>query len=74
MELLTRAAGRVSVLVPLFFGLATGDLGAEPKPTDQLIQLYQARAAKEPGDFLSYGKLGAAYIQKARETGDIRPL
>ncbi len=51
---------------------ALGGLIAEPKATDELIRLYQSRAAKDPGDFLSYGKLGATYIQKARETGDIR--
>jgi tetratricopeptide (TPR) repeat protein len=53
-------------------GSLPGAPGAAPKTTDQLIQLYQSRAVKGPGQFLAYANLGAAYIQKARETGDIR--
>ena len=60
------------VLLVFLWSWPTERLGAEPKTTDQVIQLYQSHAAKNPHDFLSYGKLGAAYVQKARETGDIR--
>ena len=43
----------------------------QPNPTDQLIQFHQGKVAQDPDDFLAYNRLGAAYIQKARETGDI---
>ena len=39
--------------------------------TNQVIQFYQARVAKAPKDASEYRNLGAAYIQKARETGDV---
>jgi tetratricopeptide (TPR) repeat protein len=39
--------------------------------TNQVIQFYQSGAAKDPKDPTNYRSLGAAYIQKARETGDV---
>lgn len=39
--------------------------------TNQVMQFYQSRATKDPRDPTSYRSLGAAYIQKARETGDV---
>jgi tetratricopeptide (TPR) repeat protein len=39
--------------------------------TNQVIRLYQSRVAKDPKDPTSYRSLGAAYVQKARETGDV---
>ena len=39
--------------------------------TNQVIRLYQARATKASQDPSDYRSLGAAYIQKARETGDV---
>jgi tetratricopeptide (TPR) repeat protein len=39
--------------------------------TDQVIQFYQARAAKDRDNPSNYSGLGAAYIQKTRETGDV---
>jgi tetratricopeptide (TPR) repeat protein len=39
--------------------------------TNQVIQFYQARVVKDPKDPASYRSLGAAYIQKTRETGDV---
>jgi tetratricopeptide (TPR) repeat protein len=44
---------------------------AEPPPTDVVIKFYQSRAARNPDDPFPYTKLGAAYVQKARESGDI---
>jgi tetratricopeptide (TPR) repeat protein len=38
--------------------------------TDQVIWDYQQRIRQMPGDVQSYAVLGAAYIQKARDTGD----
>lgn len=39
--------------------------------TDQVIRSYQARAAKDRNNPSNYSGLGAAYIQKTRETGDV---
>ncbi|HJZ50460.1 MAG TPA: tetratricopeptide repeat protein [Roseiflexaceae bacterium] len=38
--------------------------------TDQLIWDYQQRVRQNPEDVQSYAVLGAAYVQKARDTGD----
>jgi tetratricopeptide (TPR) repeat protein len=38
--------------------------------TDQLIWDYQQRVRQNPDDVQSYAVLGAAYLQKARDTGD----
>jgi tetratricopeptide (TPR) repeat protein len=68
-----RATGRASLLA-LSLLLALGgadDVVAQARETDLNIQFFQSRVARRPDDFLSYGKLGEAYIQKARETGDI---
>jgi tetratricopeptide (TPR) repeat protein len=52
------------------FGSLIGTF-AQPGTSDQLIKFYQSRVARDPEDPLTYSKLGAAYIQKARETGDV---
>lgn len=39
--------------------------------TDQLIRFYQSKLAADPDDYLNYNRLSSAYVQKARETGDI---
>ncbi|MBS1965338.1 MAG: tetratricopeptide repeat protein [Chloroflexi bacterium SZAS-1] len=53
--------------------LATQRLAAAQRPvdtTDQLIWDYQQRVRQNPDDVQSYAVLGAAYLQKARDTGD----
>lgn len=65
--------GGASVLVYstlVFLLLATGTLAVEPSSTDHLIQSLQVRVRMFPQDPVSYDGLGAAYIQKGRETGD----
>jgi tetratricopeptide (TPR) repeat protein len=57
----------VATLLPPAPGPATGQV----PPTDTAIKFYQSRAAREPDAFFPYAKLGAAYVQKARESGDI---
>jgi tetratricopeptide (TPR) repeat protein len=39
--------------------------------TDQLLQFYQQRVARDPDDFSTYNRLGQVYLQKARETGEL---
>lgn len=44
-----------------------------PKPTetDRIIRSLQLRISREPGEHALYAQLGAAFFQKARETGDV---
>lgn len=56
--------------------VALGLLVLVPAPagagaTDELIRFHQARVAADPDDALGYNRLSTAYIQKARETGDV---
>jgi tetratricopeptide (TPR) repeat protein len=39
--------------------------------TDDLIRFHQGRVAADPDDALGYNRLASAYIQEARETGDV---
>src|SRR5437763_3553165 len=39
--------------------------------TDQLIVFSQAKVTEDPDDYSNYSRLGGAYIQKARESGDL---
>lgn len=41
------------------------------KVTDQRIQFFQAQLARDPAYYVNYNRLASAYVQKARETGDI---
>ena len=41
------------------------------KVTDQRIQFFQAQLARDPDYYVNYNRLASAYVQKARETGDI---
>jgi tetratricopeptide (TPR) repeat protein len=65
------AAARGASLAAAALFLLLGDLAAQPRETDQVIQFYQARVARDPDDSLGFTRLGTAYIQKARDTGDV---
>lgn len=72
MTLRFKVARGVSLATAALFVLGgAGSPAAQPRETDHVIQFYQARVARDPDDFLSYNKLGTAYIQKARDTGDV---
>jgi tetratricopeptide (TPR) repeat protein len=62
-------AGSSAPAVPLDRAGKTG-LGAIAS-TDERIATLQNQIKERPGDFARYDRLGAAYFQKARETGDI---
>ena len=57
--------------------LALGLLGpavpltAEPSQTDKIIKFFQGRINQDPEDFSNYDRLGTAYLQKGRESGDL---
>lgn len=44
---------------------------AQERATDQLVKFHQARVAADPDDPLAHNRLAAAYVQKARESGDL---
>lgn len=58
--------------VLLLFGCVAGPvhLFAQQNATDDLIQNLQARVKRYPEDHAGYAALGAAYLQKGRETAD----
>jgi tetratricopeptide (TPR) repeat protein len=67
----TTAARAIALAAALFVLAAAPGAAAQPQDTDQLIRFYQARIVRDPDDFLSHNKLGIAYVQKARDTGDV---
>jgi tetratricopeptide (TPR) repeat protein len=56
----------------LLMGCLAGSapLGAQQNATDDLIKGLQARVRRNPEDHAGYAGLGAAYLQKGRETAD----
>jgi tetratricopeptide (TPR) repeat protein len=52
-------------------GVAAGPARSQQHETDNLIHFFQWKVAQDPDDFFNYDRLGVAYIQKARETGDV---
>ncbi len=58
-------------LILLTWSLFPGSLSAEPTTSDRGIQIYQWMIRRNPGDARAYYRLGDAYIQKARVTGDV---
>ena len=51
--------------------LAAFHAGAEETQADREIQFWESRLERDPHDFVAPTKLGAAYLQKARESGDL---
>ena len=58
--------------LPLLIGCLAGSapLRAQQSATDDLIKSLQARVKRAPEDYAGYAGLGAAYLQKGRETAD----
>ena len=56
----------------LLMGCLAGSapLRAQQNATDDLIKSLQARVKRNPEDHAGYAALGAAYLQKGRETAD----
>jgi tetratricopeptide (TPR) repeat protein len=59
------------LMVAVLLGLWTESLLAQGTPLDQAILRYQQMLRRHPGDARAYYRLGDAYIQKARESGDV---
>ena len=56
---------------PVFAPVPEALLMSQPTGTGHLIHAAQAALARNPKDAQAYAGLGAAYFQRARETGDV---
>jgi tetratricopeptide (TPR) repeat protein len=56
---------------PVFAPVPADLLTPEPTGTNHLIHTAQVTVARNPTDAAGYAGLGAAYFQRARETGDV---
>jgi tetratricopeptide (TPR) repeat protein len=65
-RIIVAAAFAVFLLSPSSLGAQTG-----PHESDNEIRFFQWKISQDPDDFFYYDRLGIAYIQKARETGDL---
>ena len=60
-----------STAAPVFAPVPEALLTPQPTGTSRLIHSAQATVARNPNDAAGYAGLGAAYFQRARETGDV---
>jgi tetratricopeptide (TPR) repeat protein len=51
--------------------IAASPLLGQQRETDDVIRFFQWKVSEDADDFFNYDRLGVAYIQKARETGDV---
>ena len=66
-----RSTGVLIVALLFLVGLWPGSLLAQGTSSDRAILLYQRMLQRNPHDARTYYRLGDAYIQKARESGDV---
>lgn len=59
-----------AAVVALSLTTAVGGF-AQKSETDHVIEFFQWKVSQDPDDCFNFDRLGSAYIQKARETGDI---
>jgi tetratricopeptide (TPR) repeat protein len=74
IQMRTRISHQISAAVSCFlliFLTIARPVRAQQNETDGVIRFFQWKVSQDPDDFFNYDKLGVAYIQKARETGDI---
>src|SRR5262245_45342685 len=55
----------------LAFLIAGAAAAAQERTTDQIVRFHQSRVAADPDDPLAYNRLATAYVQQARESGDL---
>jgi tetratricopeptide (TPR) repeat protein len=60
----------LSLLLLISCSAGSAPLLAQQNATDDLIKSLQARVKRAPEDYAGYAGLGAAYLQKGRETSD----
>lgn len=61
-------------IAALFMGACSLAATEDANPTDMEITYWERRAEKDPADYIAPQKLGEAYTQKSRETGDFSYL
>ena len=61
----------VSAAAIFLLSVAPARAWGQQHETDNAIRFFQWKVAQDPDDFFNYDRLGVAYIQKARETGDV---
>jgi tetratricopeptide (TPR) repeat protein len=69
-----RALGRYALfLLPavLFWGTAVQSRAGERNQTDANIKFFQTKISQDPDDFSNFERLGSAFLQKGRETGNL---
>jgi tetratricopeptide (TPR) repeat protein len=54
-----------------YLSAAAAPSRAQQGETDNVIKFFQWKVSQDPDDFFTFDRLGVAYIQKARETGDV---
>ncbi len=59
-----------NIAILLLAPMMTAPVWCQQGAADRTISQYQARVTRAPGDPSSYDRLGAAYLQKGRETSD----
>ena len=72
-------AGLLATLALLIAGWGLVDGGSSPTtaPTDPtamtnaVVRFFEERVKRDPHDFVSYNRLADAYVQRARQTGDV---
>lgn len=58
-------------ILTFLLSIAANSAQGQQRETDNVIHFFQWKVSQDPDDFFNYDRLGVAYIQKARETGDI---
>src|SRR5208282_6064151 len=70
-RMMSRRILAASAVAIFLLSLAPARAQAQQRETDDAIRFYQWKVSQDPDDFFNYDRLGVAYIQKARETGDV---
>src|SRR5208282_2501554 len=70
-RMMSRRILAASAVAIFLLSIAPARAQAQQRETDNAIRFYQWKVSQDPDDFFNYDRLGVAYIQKARETGDI---
>jgi tetratricopeptide (TPR) repeat protein len=60
-----------AIAVAMFLFFFATDPARAQRETDNSIHFFQWKVSQDPDDFFNYDRLGVAYLQKARETGDV---
>ncbi len=66
-----RAGGPARIVAVAALVVVATAAWAEDRATDQVLRFEQSRVAVDPDDPLAHNRLAAAYIRKARESGDL---